>query len=98
MLDMTKDPFADTEFGKVALAKLEPCKPNFRLYCAGWLETGGPPETWEVMEVTGAEFREAKRGPNKGKLSILVPHTQRTVHVHVSEMRAASSKPQGPIR
>lgn len=42
MLDMTKDPFADTEFGKVALAKLEPCKPNFRLYCAGWLETGGP--------------------------------------------------------
>jgi len=40
------------------------------------------------MEVTGAEFREAKSGPNKGKLSVLVPNSKRTVHVHISEMIA----------
>ncbi|WP_208452550.1 hypothetical protein [Burkholderia gladioli] len=35
----------------------------------------------------GAEFREAKRGPNKGKLSIMVPNTRRIVHLHRDELR-----------
>lgn len=88
-MDISKDIFADQPYGKIALRKINPSSPNFRLYCAGWIETGGPPETWEVMEVSGAEFREAKRGPNKGKLTIMVPNTKRTVHVHISEIREA---------
>ncbi|MEX3555316.1 MAG: hypothetical protein VB131_01375 [Burkholderia gladioli] len=87
-MDMQTDLFAEYPFGKIALEKINPQSPNFRLYSAGWLETGGPPETWEVMEVSGAEFREAKSGPNKGKLAIVVPNTKRTVHVHVTEIRA----------
>ncbi|MBN3761103.1 hypothetical protein [Burkholderia sp. Ac-20365] len=88
-MDMQRDIFAEMPFGQIALAKLQPSNPNFRLYSAGWLETGGPPETWDEMAVTGAEFREAKSGPNKGKLSVMVPNTKRTVHVHRSEMAAA---------
>ena len=85
---MDEDIFAKQPFGKAALAKIKPTSPNFRLYSAGWLETGGSPDTWDTMEVTGAEFREAKTGPNKGKLTILVPGTVRTAYVHESEMRA----------
>lgn len=86
-MDMQEDIFGKMPFGKIALAKLKPASPNFRLYSAGWLEKG-PPETWEVMAVTGAEFREAKSGPNRGKLCIMVKGTKRTVHVHRSEMTA----------
>lgn len=86
-MDMTIDLLAKHSYGKIALLKIKPESPNFRLYEAGWLETGGGPETWEVMEVTGAEFREAKSGPNKGKLTVLVPNTKRTAHVNVQEMR-----------
>lgn len=87
-MDMQEDIFGKMPFGRIALAKLKPASPNFRLYSAGWLETGGPPDTWEVMAVTGAEFREAKSGPNRGKLCIMVKGTKRTVHVHRSEMTA----------
>lgn len=87
-MDMGHDVFAEQSFGKVALQKMAPVPENFRLYCAGWL--GDKPESWDVMEVTGAEFRIAKRGPNKGKLSILVPGTKRTVYVTRAEMKAAA--------
>lgn len=84
---MIEDLFAKQSYGKIALQKLNPSSPNFRLYSAGWVETGGGPETWEIMEVIGAEFREAKSGPNKGKLTVMVEDTKRKVHVHKSEMK-----------
>lgn len=87
-MDMTKDIFADQSYGKVALQKVAPTEPNFRLYKAGWL---GKVNSREVMEVTGAVFRQATRGPNKGKLSIMVPGTTRTVHVTAAEMIAAEA-------
>ncbi|WP_257807078.1 hypothetical protein [Burkholderia glumae] len=86
-MDLHDDPFADTPFGRLALAKIKPTSPNFRLYEAGWLETGGPPETWEIFEVIGAEFREAKSGPRKGRLSIMVPNTRRVAHIHRDDLR-----------
>jgi hypothetical protein len=87
-MDMQKDLFAEFSYGQIAIEKIKPTSQNFRLYRAGWLETGGHPDTWEVMEVTGAEFRAAMTGKNKGKMTIVVPNTRRTAHVHVSEMRA----------
>ena len=78
-----EDLFKDTTFGKLALTKIKPASPNFRLYSAGWLGNGSERE---VMEVTGAEFREAKRGPRKGEMCIQVPGTVRTVHVRASEI------------
>jgi hypothetical protein len=89
MPDMTRDVFAEQPYGKLALTKLAPVSENFRLYQAGWL--GDKPEEWTVMEVKGAEFREAKSGPNKGKLSILVPDTDRRVFLTRDEIRAAST-------
>jgi hypothetical protein len=91
-MDMREDLFSGQPYGKIALEKIKPSSPNFRFYCAGWIENGGPPETWDTMKVTGAEFREAKRGPNKGKLCVAVPGTKRTAHVHVSELKARESE------
>lgn len=78
--------FAEQGFGQLALQKLAPVPENFRLYAAGWL--GQRPEDFTVMEVTGAQFRAALRGPNKGKLSILIPGTKRTVYVTRAEIEA----------
>ena len=82
---MMEDLFADTTFGKLALGKIKPANPNFRLYSAGWLGKGNERE---VMEVTGADFREAKSGPRKGQLCVPVKDTKRTVYVTAAEMRA----------
>jgi hypothetical protein len=86
IMDMGKDIFAEQSYGKAALKKLAPIPENFRLYKAGWL--GTKPEEWSVMEVTGAVFEIAKRGPNKGKRCILVKGTKRTAFVTREEMRA----------
>ncbi len=80
---------APRHYGKAALKKLAPLPENFRLYSAGWL--GKKPEEWSVMEVTGAQFRVAKSGPNKGKLSMIIPGTKRTVFVTSDEMKAAAA-------
>lgn len=86
MTDMTNDVFAACSYGQVALKKLSPVPENFRLFSAGWL--GEKPEDWKTMKVTGAEFREAKSGPSKGKLAIMVKGTQRSAYVTNEEMAA----------
>lgn len=85
-MDMQKDPMGGTGYGKAALQKLSPTPENFRLYEAEWL--GDKPSEWTVMKVTGAEFRAAKTGPNKGKLSVMVEGSKRTAYVTKAEMRA----------
>lgn len=87
-MDVDEDVFAQESYGKVALQKIKPTDPNFRLYRAGWL---GDIKTTDTMEVTGAVFRAALRGPRKGKLCIEVPGTQRTAYVTVAEMRAVET-------
>mgnify|MGYP007103403909 CR=1 FL=1 len=67
---MEVDVFAQQSYGKIALQKMAPVPDNFRLYSAGWL--GDKPEDWSVMKVSGAQFRTAKSGPNKGKLSMII--------------------------
>lgn len=84
-MDMRIDIFADCTFGKLALQKIASSNQNFRLFEAGWLGSGSP-EQREVMKVTGAEFREALSGKNKGRLSIMIPHTSRSVYVTAREM------------
>lgn len=90
-VDMQDDIFGRQPYGKAALKKMGSVPANFRIYRAGWV---GDLKTTDTMEVIGAEFREAKSGPNKGKLSILVPGTRRTVYVNKSEFAAA----QKPVR
>lgn len=86
MTDMSQDIFASCSYGQVALRKLAPVPGNFRLYFASWLETKS--EDWQTMKVTGAEFRSARSGPNKGRLSIKVSGTERSVCVTKDEMAA----------
>ena len=76
----------DTHFGKAALSKLSKVPENFRIYEAGWL--GSNPSEFTIMEVKGAEFREAKSGPNKGKLKIKLPNTDRIVYITKDEISA----------
>lgn len=83
-MNMERDIFAEQPYGKAALKKIAPQDENFRLYFAGWL--GNNPAKWDTMKVTGAVFRHAKSGKDKGKLSIRVKGTDVTVYVSQSEM------------
>lgn len=85
-MDMTKDLFAEQGYGRIALKKLAPVSPNFRLFQAGWL--GEKPVDWKVMKITGAEFRVAKTGKNAGTLSIMVKGSTRSTYVTRAEMDA----------
>lgn len=40
------------------------------------------------MKVTGADFRVAKAGPDKGKLAVKVKGTDRTVYVTREEIKS----------
>lgn len=82
---MQIDPMAAQGYGKAALQKLAPTPENFRLYQAEWL--GDKPSEWTVMKVTGAEFRVAKKGPNKGRLTVMTKGSKRTAYVTEAEMR-----------
>lgn len=79
-MDMREDPFGSMAFGKAALEKIKPTDPNFYLYEAGWVSD-------DTMEVNGAVFREAKSGPNKGKLVMLVKGSEKKAFVTAEEMR-----------
>lgn len=83
-MDMSEDLFAEESYGKLALQKIGSIDPNFRLYQAGWLGEGNERE---IMRVTGAVFREALKGPNKGQLSIKIGGTERSVFVTAREMK-----------
>ena len=85
-MDMQEDIMATVSYGRIALQKMAPIPDNFRLYEAEWL--GKKPSEFTVMKVTGAEFREAKTGPNKGKLSVMVKDSKRTAYVTREEMKA----------
>lgn len=84
MNDMSVDVFAQSIYGKVALRKLAPLPDNFRLFSAEKL--GEKPGDWVSIKVTGAEFRQAKSGPNMGKLCIKVEGTMRSAYVTKEEM------------
>jgi hypothetical protein len=85
-MDMQIDLFAQQAYGRAALKKMGAVPENFRLYVAGWL--GAPLEKADTMKVTGCEFRVAKKGPNAGKLCMMVPGTGRTVYVNRTEIMA----------
>ncbi|MCE9984184.1 hypothetical protein LZ656_17570 [Leclercia adecarboxylata] len=90
MTDMTHDEFAEFSFGKAALLKLPPLPANFRLYEAETLRNG------KGMKVTGAEFRVAESGPNKGKLCIPVPGTHKMCDSAKRKLTTQTrKKPQG---
>ncbi|KAB7715145.1 hypothetical protein GBN32_01330 [Plesiomonas shigelloides] len=81
MSNMEYDVFADYPFGKAALKKMKSKSDNFRLFFSENMLDGS-------MKVKGAEFRVAKKGKNKGKLSIMVPNTTQTVFITADEIRA----------
>ncbi len=83
-MDMSVDLFAEFDFGQLALKKLGHVHENFRLYSCEWL--GDDKNPFQTMKVTGAEFRHAQAGKNKGHLSIIVPGTKRTVFVTSEEI------------
>ena len=92
MSDMERDIFAEQTYGLIALEKLAPVHENFRLYSAGWMGDG---TQFDMMAVKGAEFRKAKSGPNKGKLSIMVKGTSRIAYVTKEEMGSLTITPTG---
>lgn len=84
-VDMTTPLFENYAYGKAALKKLGDVPENFRFFMA---ELSGKYPNYHGMQLQGCEFRIAKRGPNVGKLSIMVPDTTRTVYVSNKEIKA----------
>ncbi|MDD3575726.1 MAG: hypothetical protein PHT38_02430 [Halothiobacillus sp.] len=84
-MDMQEGIMEKMTYGQAALKKLAPVPEGFRLYEAGWIDEN--PQKRTVMQVTGAVFREAKTGPNKGKMTVKVDGTKQTVYVTADEMR-----------
>jgi len=84
MTDMTIDIFAQQPYGKAALKRFGEVEAGFRLYQAEWLS--GVDRS--IMKVTGALFREAKKGKFKGKLSVMVKGTTKLVFVTGDEIKA----------
>lgn len=94
MSNETNPMMNDTSFGAAALAKLKgQVSANFRIYSAGVVGGKGLHD-WTHMSVVGAEFRVAKRGPDKGKLTVLVPGTSRRLKLTKEEVRAAAKAQQ----
>jgi len=85
-IPMDEKLFEQYPYGQAALKKIGEVPDNFRLFDAGWLED--KPEDFDTMKIVGAEFRAAKTGPNKGKLTVMVPGSKRTVYVNKSEIQA----------
>ena len=83
--DMEIDIFAEHSFGKAALKKIAHENPDFRLYSAEWL--GDKPCDFEVMKITGAVFRIATKGKNKGKRTVMVPGSKCVSYVTKEEMK-----------
>ena len=84
MTDMTERVFENQPFGNIAMQKIGDVDCNFRLFSASWL--GNDPRKSLLMKITGATFRRAKSGSNKGVLSIKVPDTTKTVYVTKAEI------------
>jgi hypothetical protein len=82
--------FMQFPFGPLALKKLAPVSEDFRIFSVGWMKDDT--EECNVMQVKGGQFRVAKAGPNKGKLSILVKGTTRIAYVSREEMTAYEKK------
>ena len=80
------DIYSETSYGQVALQKLSPVAEGFMIYECGWL--GKKIEEMDVMEVKGAVFREAKKGINKGKRTVMVKGSNRTTYVARAEIDA----------
>lgn len=83
---MREDIIGATDFGKAAMRKVGDVPENFRFYEAGWIGDGKSKSN--IMEVKGAEFRVAKSGPNKGKLCVKIPDSERKVFVTKEEIKA----------
>jgi hypothetical protein len=92
---MREKTYEKFDFGQLALQKLQSIKPvpeNFRLYVAGVKPE--PPKEWTHMEVIGAEYREATKGINKGKLCVMVPNSKRGVKLTRAELEEFRLKQQ----
>lgn len=83
------DIMGDADFGRAALKKLSPVSESFRIYAAELLS--GKSQDQRAMKVTGAHFRQAKRGPRAGELCIPIPGTVRHVIVTQEEIAAAAA-------
>ncbi len=88
MADMTEDVFGGTPMGKVAMVKFGKVSDTFRIYEMGWLEER--PEDFNYMDAKGADFRRAKTGKNKGKLSIMIPGSIRKVIITKEEINQSN--------
>jgi len=85
MSDMTVDIFLEHKSGRLALSKIkDSVSENFRFYEVESIQGT------DAIKYTGCEFRLAKSGKHKGKLSVMVNGTDRIVFVTRAELESSS--------
>ena len=77
-------PFDEENYGKLARSRLKDVDENFRWYIVERIGEGDG----SALKLTGATFREAKSGPRKGKLCVIVKGTQRVAVVSQADIDA----------
>ena len=73
---------------KAAVKKLGDVPENFFIYRLAWIGTGKA----AVMQLTGAVFREAKKGKNKGEMCIVIKGSEKVTHMTHEEIDKAEKE------
>ena len=82
--DMTHKVYETFQYGIIALKHFGNVPENFRIYEAGFEPQ--PPQLWNRIKVTGAQFEVETEGANKGKLCKIIPGTIRSCLVTRNEI------------
>lgn len=87
-----RDLLGDTDYGRLGLKKLGQVPEGFRFYRVERL--GRPPHYTDAIKLTGGVFREAKRGVNKGRRTVLVEDSEVDVIFTQAELLAFNAQAQ----
>lgn len=75
------------DFVALARSKMKDLPENFLIYKFNWLGDMDDREN-NIMEVTGAVFREAKSGARKGQVCMMVKGTDRKVYLSPTDIKS----------
>ena len=95
-IEMAFDMMNDYPPSLAGIKKMREVPDGFCFYAFAWL--GDNPEDFDVMRLTGAVYREAKSGPNKGKRTIQVPNSVRNIYVTAQEIKDAAARSNAELK
>lgn len=84
-IEMSLTHINEMAYVKAAVKKLGDVPENFFIYKLAWMGFGEA----AFMQLTGAVFREAKKGKNKGEMCIAIKGSEKVTHMTHEEIDIA---------